>query len=202
MDIPLNAEVRCADRFCGTSVGLVFNPVTDEVTHIVVKEKKSPEEELLVPLDIVIRATPQHIELRDTAETLEKMEPFIQTQFLRVERPYTVPAIAAYNWPYVLAEGGPALVPMEYERIPVGEEAVRRGAEVHATDGVVGKIDEFVVDPECKHITHLVLREGHLWGQRDVTIPVTQIARIEENAVYLNLTKSEIGKLPSVPIRR
>jgi hypothetical protein len=35
-----------------------------------------------------------------------------------------------------------------------------------------------------------------------VTIPVTQIARIEENAVYLNLTKSEIGKLPSVPIRR
>jgi hypothetical protein len=40
----------------------------------------------------------------------------------------------------------------------------------------------FVVDPKTGHITHLVLREGHLWGQRDVAIPVNAIERIEPGA--------------------
>ena len=202
MDIPLNAEVRCGDRFCGTSVALVFNPVTEEVTHIVVREKQSLQAELLVPLDLVETASPGRIELRGTAETLDKMEPFVETQFLQVERPFTIPTGSAYTWPFVLAEEGPAVVPLEYERIPLGEEAVRRGAVVYATDGEVGRIDELVVDPPCDHITHLVLRKGHLWGQRDVTIPVAQVERIEENAVYLKLSKKEIEALPSIPIQR
>ena len=52
-----------------------------------------------------------------------------------------------------------------------------------------GCVDEFPVDPANGHITHLVLREGHLWGQEDVTIPISEIARIEEGTVYLKLNK-------------
>jgi sporulation protein YlmC with PRC-barrel domain len=73
---------------------------------------------------------------------------------------------------------------------------------VEATDGHVGQVDEFLVDPTNEHITHLVLREGHLWGQKDVTIPVSQIDRIEQDVVYLKLDKHGIEKLPSVPVRR
>ena len=40
----------------------------------------------------------------------------------------------------------------------------------------------FVADPQTGHITHLILREGHLWGQRDVVIPVNAIERIETGA--------------------
>jgi sporulation protein YlmC with PRC-barrel domain len=73
---------------------------------------------------------------------------------------------------------------------------------VEATDGHAGRVDEFLVDPANGHITHLVLREGHLWGQKDVTIPVAQIDRIEDGAVYLKLDKESIGALPAIPIRR
>ena len=66
----------------------------------------------------------------------------------------------------------------------------------------VGRVDEFLVDRETEHITHLVLREGHLWGQKDVTIPVSEIERIEEDTVYLKLDKEEIERLPSIPVRR
>jgi hypothetical protein len=47
-----------------------------------------------------------------------------------------------------------------------------------------------------------VLREGHLWGQKDVTIPVSQIERIEEDAVHLKLDKRSIEALPAIPVRR
>jgi hypothetical protein len=35
-----------------------------------------------------------------------------------------------------------------------------------------------------------------------VTIPVSQIERIEENAVYLRLDKHSIEALPAIPVRR
>jgi sporulation protein YlmC with PRC-barrel domain len=93
-------------------------------------------------------------------------------------------------------------VPIEHEHVPAGELAIRRGARVEAADGHVGRVDEFLVDPANGHITHLVLREGHLWGQKDVTVPVSQIERIEEDTVYLKLDKHSIGALPTIPIRR
>ena len=32
-------------------------------------------------------------------------------------------------------------------------------------------MDEFLADPASRQITHLVLREGHLWSQKDVVVP-------------------------------
>jgi len=61
---------------------------------------------------------------------------------------------------------------------------------------------EFLIDPANENITHLVLREGHLWSQKDVTIPVSAIDRIEEDAVYLKLDKHAVEVLPAVPIKR
>ena len=74
--------------------------------------------------------------------------------------------------------------------------------QVEATDGRVGRIDEFVVDSESMAITHLVMREGHLWGQREVTIPVAQIDNITEGIVYLRLSKQQIEELPALKVRR
>jgi sporulation protein YlmC with PRC-barrel domain len=88
------------------------------------------------------------------------------------------------------------------EPIPEDELAIRRGAQVEATDGHVGRVDEFLINPDNDLITHLVLREGHLWGKKDVVIPVSQIDRFEDNTVHLKLDKSEIEALPTIPINR
>lgn len=63
-------------------------------------------------------------------------------------------------WPYTIPET--EMISVEYERIPPGELAVRRGARVETTDGHAGRVDEFLVNPADGYITHLVLREGHL----------------------------------------
>jgi hypothetical protein len=73
---------------------------------------------------------------------------------------------------------------------------------VGATNGKVGRVDEFIIEPTSGFITHVVMREGHLWDQREVAIPISAIDRIEENTVFLILDRSEVKALPAVPVKR
>jgi hypothetical protein len=41
-----------------------------------------------------------------------------------------------------------------------------------------------------------------LWASKDVTISVSEIARVEEDTVYLKLIKEQIEALPTIPVRR
>ena len=202
MDIPLNAEVHCADGVCGRSTYVIVNPVNEQVTHVVVREEWFPHAEYLVPLSLVIESTPDIIHLRCTKDELIMQEPFTEVEYVEGDLPgFRYERDDFMMWPYNVPEEYEA-IPVEIERVPLGELAVRRGAHVAAADGRVGRVDEFLVDPVSEHITHLILRKGHLWGQKDVTIPVSEIARIEEDTVYLKLTKEQIGALPMIPVRR
>jgi hypothetical protein len=46
------------------------------------------------------------------------------------------------------------------------------------------------------------MRTGHLWGVRDVTVPVNQIGSVDGDTVYLKLDKSAVGALPAMKVRR
>jgi sporulation protein YlmC with PRC-barrel domain len=197
MDIPINAEVHCVDGLCGHSTYIVLNPITREMTHLVVKEHHFPHTEFLVPVELVAESTPHAIHLDCTRAELSQMDPFIKTEFVQSKIPqFTMDPYMV--WPYYIPET--RVLTLEHEQIPPGELAVHRGAHVEATDGHAGRVDGFLVDPKSEHITHLVLREGHLWGHKDVTIPVSQIDRLEEDTVYLDLDKTSIETLPSIPI--
>jgi sporulation protein YlmC with PRC-barrel domain len=73
---------------------------------------------------------------------------------------------------------------------------------IKATDGVVGKLDELVLDPKSGDITHVQMREGHLWGKKDVAIPVSAIEFVDEDTVYLKIDKKAVKTLPAVPVKR
>ena len=198
MDIPINAEVRCADGPCGRSTYVVIDPASRQITHVVVKEDGFPFAERLVPLDHVMDSTPTSIQLRSTCDELSSMERFIETEYLEGSEPFSGYTTEEYMlWPYF----APEMIIPKPQRLPPGELAIHRGAAVHAADGQVGKVDEFLIDPQNEHITHLILRKGHLWSKKDVTIPVLEIERITDNAVYLKLDKRAIEALPAVPAR-
>jgi hypothetical protein len=194
MDLPLNAKVYCADGLCGQSKELVLDRNTEEVTHLVLKRNHFSQDEVLVPVELVAETTPHLIRLRCTKDKLAELEPFLKNEVIEETIPHYVPD------PYLMPVEVPETkwVTMKREVVPPGEVAVRRGARVEATDGRVGRLDEFLVDPATERATHLVLREGHLWGQRDVTIPVSEIDRLEENTVYLKLDKRQIEALQSI----
>jgi hypothetical protein len=195
MDVPINAKVVCKDGDCGRSICAVLNPVNDRITHVVVREQSGSILSRLVPVERIQESDPHLIRLSCTRTELEQMEIFSESEFIPNDlsgtmflQPYAVPAVAG--------------IFLEHEKIPSGELAVRRGSPVEACDGYVGTVDEFIVEPEQYHITHLVLRKGHLWDPRDVMIPVRQIDRITERTVYLKLDKTEIGALPAIKVKR
>jgi hypothetical protein len=56
-------------------------------------------------------------------------------------------------------------------------------------------VDGFVVDTADNRMTHVLLQEGHLWGRKQVAIPVSAVVSVDYG-IRLNLTKKEIGALP------
>jgi sporulation protein YlmC with PRC-barrel domain len=208
MEIPLQAQVECSDGVCGRSIYVLINPVSDQVTHLVVKEDSAPNKEYVVPVEFVSETIADTIQLRCNKAELENMDPFVQKEFIDekvIDEDYKYSGgmygVGSYYYPYVIPEKK-VQVPVEHLQIPPGELAVQRGTRVEATDGYVGRVDEFVVNPENSHITHLVMREGHLWGQKDVIIPISAIDKPSEDTVYLNLDKRQIESLPTFPVKR
>jgi sporulation protein YlmC with PRC-barrel domain len=205
MDIRLGVEVHCTDSVCGRSTVIIVDPRSDQVTHIVVQWAGS---EFLVPIDVIVATSPARIDLRWSRAELEDAPPYVREEPLSEGdqiRALEAMESAGAIWPPAGAPGGyMAPVPMpsyvQVEQIPEHERALREGAYVEATDGHVGSVDEFVIDPASDRITHLVLRKGHLWGKRDVTIPVAEIDRVDNDVVYLKLDKEAVSKLPSVPV--
>ena len=64
------------------------------------------------------------------------------------------------------------------------------GAEVSCSDGFCG-------NPNDNRVTHVLLREGHLWGRKEVSIPISAVTGVE-NGIRLNLTKKQVEDLPPV----
>ncbi len=200
MDIPLKAKVYCTDGECGESTRVIVESDTKQVTHVVVKEKQSPNAERIIPLDWVVDTDSDSIHVSGTSEELKKMDEFVERRFTAV----SVPALSPGSGMYMpLDRSVPTmtdvdLVHSDEERLRAGQVTLERGAKVEATDGRVGIVDEFVVDPNDKTVSHLVMQKGHLWGKREVSIPMSDIDRVEKDVVYLKLSKYEIEALPDL----
>jgi sporulation protein YlmC with PRC-barrel domain len=208
MEIPLQAQVECTDGIFGLSAYVLINPVIDKVTHLVVREDTT-NIEYIVPVDIMDETIADTIRLHCSKAELKKMPPFIKTTFIEekvIDSKYNYPGglyggQAYFYLPYVTSEET-VQVRVEHQQIPGGELAIQRGTRVEATDGYIGKVDEFVVNPKNGDITHLVMREGHLWGQKDVIIPLSELGTTLNDTVFLKLDKHQIESLPTFPLQR
>jgi len=75
-------------------------------------------------------------------------------------------------------------------------------AKVEATDGHVGQVEELLRDEGSGEVSYLILQEGHLWGKKEVVLPVATIDKVEGDTVYLKLGKDDIERLPAYPVTR
>jgi hypothetical protein len=180
---------------------VIVNPATQKITHVVVRAVRPSRGEHLVPMELVSNTTPELILLGCDRAAFTALPPFEQTDFVYTDVPhYATDPKLTLIWPYVVP--AQRVVDGTVRRVTEEELAVRRGARVHATDGRIGRVDEFLVDPETTQITHLIMREGHFWAPREVAIPVDFVAQVEEERVLLNCDKEAVAMLPVIPVRR
>jgi len=212
----IGTEARCSDGVCGDVSRVVVDPVAEAVTHLVVEPKHRQGLGRLVPLSMV-DSTPDAIVLSCTLAEFDKLDPAEETQFLPGSGTYAEygPGQTS-SWPYFplvnpalagglgigggmgigLADVAPTVVS---DRVPLGEVAVRRGEHVHATDGDIGLVQGLVIDPADHHVTHVLLQEGHLWGRKQVAIPISSVTSTSDG-IRLAITKAEVQDLPPVDI--
>ncbi len=202
MDIPINAKVYCQDNMCGQTQAVIINPVSDVITHVVVKENKAPHTQRLVPIDMIDAGLANKVHLKCGETELEDMPVFADVEYIQASVPRYVQAFDMYYLEPVVVPEKKIAVEKHYH-IPRNELAINRGTSVYTADGyIIGKVAEFLIDQDGGHVTHLILREGHLWGQKDVFIPVSDIDKVKESRVRLKLDREKIEKLPVIPIKR
>lgn len=205
MDIQIDAEVKCADGPGGRVKRVVVDPIDMTVAGLVVREPGLIPHDVVVPIQAVATGAASGITLTLTREQLSRMPQFIEHAYVSYN---TSKALADQPLASIGFEGNAVLMPYRpieegafesvESTIPAGDLVMRRGDGVHATDGRIGVIEAFLIEPKSRAITHLTLSEGHLWGKREITIPVSRIARIEDGRVHLSLTKAEVEALPAV----
>ncbi len=83
--------------------------------------------------------------------------------------------------------------------VPQGEIQVKPGDRVHAVDGEIGRVRGFLADPGDGRLTHVLLQEGHLWGRKEVAIPIGAVTGVRDG-IRLSITKQQVENLPPVNI--
>jgi len=213
--LELDRPVLCEDEEVGQLADLVVDPVAKRVTHLVVKPKHDLGESHLVPIALFDPSEQVGgIALTCSRAELEALPPVEEFTYLRLgevatkDPDWDVGVSDVLALPYYDSTGlaGPVEAAGDmgvvYDRVPKGEVEVRRTSAVISTDGhSLGEVDGFVVDAD-EHITHFVLERGHLWGRREVTVPIGALESVASDVVTLKLSKDEVGDLPSHKVHR
>jgi hypothetical protein len=208
----IGAEVTCGEEVCGELVRVVLDPVARALTHLVVEPRHRQVQGRLVPIGLVQEAS-EKIRLSCTSAEFDALEDAEETTFLAEgNEQMGYGAGEVYAWPYYglgAGAGGMGLGGLGMagapqftisDRVPKGEVEVRRGEPVHATDGDIGRVRGLVIDPGDHHVTHVLLDDGHLWGKREITIPIGAVKEVTEEGVTLSLSRDQVRDLPPVQL--
>ncbi|MBO0894095.1 MAG: hypothetical protein J2O39_06935 [Acidimicrobiales bacterium] len=206
----IGTEVLCSDGPCGHLKRVVINPVAKVLRHLVVEPRHRQGLGRLVPIEKVASAG-EVIRLSCTIKEFEALPFAEETRFLTgTARDLEYEPDETYVMPYFalgsaggfrsMASVDAAPHVISYDKIPAGEVEVRRNDPVHATDGAIGRVRGLVVDPVDQHVTHVLLDEGHLWGRKEVAIPITAVTEVDDQGAHLDLTKDQVRDLPPVEI--
>lgn len=70
------------------------------------------------------------------------------------------------------------------------------GYHLHASDGLIGHVCDFLVDPQTWAIRELVIKIGHRFSGKEVQIPTSQVERISFDAstVFVGMTQQAVER--------
>jgi sporulation protein YlmC with PRC-barrel domain len=210
--LQLGSPAVCSDGRFGELVDVVIDPSTRRVTHLVVEPHHRHWLARLVAIELVRPASDElTLSLACTVAQARQLEQVQRSAFLPIgsevavdDPDWDVGVEGVLALPYYGSDvwTHDAVMSVTYDRVPKGEVEIRRASSVtSADDHLVGHVDGFVVD-DGQHITHVVLERGHLWGKREVTIPINDVSDVEPDAITLELSKEQVGALEPLAVRR
>jgi uncharacterized protein YrrD len=189
---------------------VVIDPLTDEVTHLVVRQGILFAEERVLPVELVKNATERVIELWADEEDLEDLPRFEQAHYVVSDEEELAKGhvSAAPSLLYVRPYGYQSPVPHgpriqktgldeRVERnIPEDTVPLKEGAEVIDVSGEeTGQVEEILTDPKLERATHFVISKGVLLPEEKM-VPLDWIQEIREERVELAVSTEVIERMP------
>jgi hypothetical protein len=182
---------------------VIIDPAARTVTHLVIEPKHRGEPGRLVPLDLVESAD-REITLRCSIAEFDRLDPAEETE-LTEDLGYeaaTDPTVGFSDYGNMVGGSLPAMGAgtgyhvrnVTHDVVPLGDTEVGRGESVHAIDGHIGRVQGFLVSGD-NQVTHVLLEEGHLWGRKEVAIPISAVAEVDDG-IRLSITKKQVEDLP------
>ena len=200
----------------GTIDRIVIDPVTKEVTHLVVRKGFLFTEDKVVPMSLVGPATADQVNLRPGAGELDKLPDFQETNYVPIDRESSTrpapdqispflywypPRGAAWRLGEFTAIPIPPYVVETTENIPEGTVALEEGARVVTSDGAhVGDVERVYTDPQVDRATHLLISKGLILKEKKL-IPTNWITSLREDEVHLAVEADLVENLPEYDVR-
>lgn len=211
-----NADVFSAGgRKVGNIERVVINPVTREITHLVVKKGFLLTRDKVIPVDQVDSATEDRVVLKTRFDLEDKWPDFEQYHYVRAENTGVYPEWRkGYAWPVVWYHPLAYLSPRDYpgykrpkyitktdRNIPEGTIPLEEGAKVLDVKGEnLGAIERLCTGSEDHLVTHLLISQGLLSKEKKM-IPSDWVKNVKEDTIRLSVEKALIERLPEFPAR-
>jgi sporulation protein YlmC with PRC-barrel domain len=189
-EFTIGTQAHCSDGPAGKVTRIVFDRATRTVTHLAVEPKHHSAPARLVPLDLA-DTIGSEIRLRCTLAEFGDLD---RAEEVQMAEDFGPGHLGGADLATPLNET--QVTDIAYEDVvPPGETELHRGDNVQAVDGDIGQVQGVIIDRDDHRVTHVLLKEGHLWGRKEVAIPVSAITDVKYGIV-LNLTKKQVGDLP------
>ncbi|HLO18062.1 MAG TPA: PRC-barrel domain-containing protein [Anaerolineales bacterium] len=206
---PAGEEIGKINRF-------VLDPVTKEVTHIVVQKGRLLAEDKVVPFRMVSTGPEDQVVLDEVVGNFDRFPPFEEKYFVRADdgedvistgnNTHTQQNASTFFWypssvnigypAYELENPSATLVEIQ-RNIPNNTIVLREGAKVVSSDGKhVGDVERLFVEPTSKQATHFLISQGLLFKDRKL-VPAHWVKSIDEDKVQLAVTSRLLERLPS-----
>ncbi len=192
----------------GDIARVVLDPVTMNVTHVVVEKGFVFKEDRVVPAGALKDADDGAVYL-DPGCDAGDFPPFEERTYLgfdpatRAYDPATAPTtliffppVGSWGIPSYVESPAPAGTPDAVRNVPDGSVALEAGADVYGADGEsLGRIAEVVTGSATGHVTHLVIEEGLLFKDRKL-VPSAWVASVADDGVRLAVSSDVIESVP------
>ena len=206
------SAVRGTDGVFGQVADVVVDPLTNELTHIVIEPSNDHRQKRLVPVWMTeIADDGVHVDL-DLLH-IRQLQRVLTEDFVRSTPP---PGFASdmprrfktvLNLPYFHDDQLQATDAGQDEvdrRIPVDSCEIRRKSSVlSCNDRMLGTVEGFLVDDGLIHA--VVVRSGLAGFREDVAVPIRLVSRVLAELITLSIDRHEFRSLRAisvVPARR
>lgn len=190
----------------GTIDRLVIDPITNEVTHVIVQKGFIFTEDRVIPINALIESEDDSARLSATVEDLEdfpkyEQDYFVATQPGYMDTPYTdwdvqplyyYPPIGPEQYPYY---DGPHRQKVSKQTVPESSVEIGEGTKVVTLDDEHAGDVEKVFTNEDGQLTHLLISKGIIFSTERL-VPAGWVRQVNDDEIKLYVRKEVVEDLP------